>query len=334
MAGSGAKPVTEMVIAAESFPLRGEFRIARGARTSAEVVTVELRRDGFVGRGECVPYARYGETIETVIAALDAVRSAVGAGADHPAVQGLMPAGAARNALDCALWDLAAKRAGAPVWRLAGLSAPRPVVTAYTISMDTPEAMADAARAAAGRPILKVKIGGGGDLDRIAAVADARPDARLIVDANEGMDEAALPKLLAAARDWRVEIIEQPFPADADVRLTQLAAPVAICADESFHVAADVERLVTHYDAVNIKLDKTGGLTEALRAAREAKAAGLKIMVGCMVGTSLGAAPAALLAQLADWVDLDGPLLLAADREPGLVYEGSTLQPAAPALWG
>lgn len=324
----------EMQARAEVWPLAGTFTIARGSRTEAHVVSVRLSRDGAMGWGECVPYARYGETPENVLAALESVRPAVEADIDVVQAQNILPAGAARNALDCALWDLAAKRAAQPVWRLAGLSEPKPVVTAFTISLDTPEAMANAARAAAGRPLLKVKIGGSNDLDRVRAVAGARPDARLIVDANEALEPRSLPALLEAARGMRVEVIEQPFPADADGQLTGVAAPVALCADESFHTSADIERLVTHYDAVNIKLDKTGGLTEALKAAREAKAAGLRIMAGCMVGTSLVTAPAVLLAQLADWADLDGPLLLARDRVPGLAYEGSTLHPAPTALWG
>jgi L-Ala-D/L-Glu epimerase len=245
-----------------------------------------------------------------------------------------MPPGAARNAVDCALWDLEAKQTGVPVWRRAGLPQPRPLTTAYTLVIDEPQAMADAARAAAGRPLLKVKLGGGGDLARVRAVSEARPDARLIVDGNEGMDAASLPALLEAARDLRIEVIEQPLPAASPVSLTRFAAPVAVCADESFHTSADIDTIVQGYDAINIKLDKTGGLTEALKAVRLARAVGLKVMVGCMVGTSLAMAPAVLLAQLADWVDLDGPLLLDKDREPGLSYDLSTVWPPDPALWG
>jgi L-alanine-DL-glutamate epimerase-like enolase superfamily enzyme len=315
--------------------MAGVFRIAHGARTEARVVVAELADgQGAVGRGECVPYARYRETAETVRAQIEAVRGALEAGVDREALQQLMPPGAARNAVDCALWDLEAKQTGVPVWQRAGLPPPRPLTTAYTIVIDEPEAMADAARAAAGRPLLKVKLGGGGDLARVRAVSDARPDARLIVDGNEGMDAASLPALLEAARDLRIEVIEQPLPAASPVALTRFAAPVAVCADESFHTSADIDTIVQGYDAINIKLDKTGGLTEALKAVRLARAAGLKVMVGCMVGTSLAMAPAVLLAQLADWVDLDGPLLLDKDREPGLSYVLSTVWPPDPALWG
>ena len=318
----------------EVWPLKGVFRIARGARTQAQVVTVTLEDKGYKGRGECVPYARYEEDCDSVIAQLEAVRSQVEAGVDLEACQSLLPAGAARNALDCALWDLKAKSLNQPVWALAGLPEPKPLVTAFTISLDTAEAMTQAALAAAGRPILKVKIGGESDLDCVRAVAKARPDARLIVDANEGMQADTLPGLLAEARSLNIDVVEQPFAASKDQRLGQVAAPIAICADESFHTSADIETLVQNYDAVNVKLDKTGGFTEALKSIRDARAAGLRIMMGCMVGTSLVTAPAVLLAQLADWVDLDGPLLLDHDRDPGLYYDGSIMHPPSRDLWG
>ena len=316
--------------------MAGVFRIAHGARTETRVVVARLtdRATGAVGRGECVPYARYGESAETVVATIESIRTAIEAGSDREALQALLPAGAARNAVDCALWDLDARRTGMPVWQLAGLPAPKPLATAYTIVLDDPDRMAQAARLAAGRPLLKVKLGGGGDLERLQAVARARPDARLIVDGNEGMDAVTLPALLSAARDLRIEVVEQPLPAADPASLGRLAAPVAVCADESFHTSSDIERIVRGFDAINIKLDKTGGLTEALRAVRMARAAGLRVMVGCMVGTSLAMAPAVLLAGLADWVDLDGPLLLAKDREPGLRYDLSTVWPPGPELWG
>jgi L-Ala-D/L-Glu epimerase len=323
-----------MTIESQVWPLKGVFRIARGSRTEAHVVVVTLQQDGAIGRGECVPYARYGEDQASVIAQLESVRSAVESGTNHQAAQKLLPAGAARNALDCALWDLEAKRAAKPVWQLAGMKAPKPILTAFTISLDEPEAMALAAQAAAGRPLLKVKIGGAGDLDRVKAVAEARPDARLIVDANEGMSMETLPDLLAQARSLNIDVIEQPFAVSKDSKLGQLAAPIAICADESFHTSADIEHLLQNYDAVNVKLDKTGGFTEALNSIKMARAAGLRVMVGCMVGTGLVTAPAVLLAQMADWADLDGPLLLEADRDPGLHYEGSILHPPSAALWG
>jgi L-Ala-D/L-Glu epimerase len=324
----------DMKINSESWPLRGVFRIARGSRTHANVVTVTLNKDGATGRGECVPYTRYDETADSVAAQLEAVRPQVEVGVDIETAQTLLPAGAARNALDCALWDLAAKISGKRVWQLAGLAEPKPVLTAYTISLDEPDIMAKAAVAAAGRPLLKVKIGGAGDIDRVRAVVAARPDARLIVDANEGLSEETLPELLSQARALNIDVIEQPFAASKDSRLGQVAAPIAICADESFHTSADIERLLQNYDAVNVKLDKTGGFTEGLKAVRDARAAGLRVMVGCMVGTSLVTAPAILLAQMADWADLDGPLLLDKDREPGLYYDGSILHPSTSALWG
>jgi L-Ala-D/L-Glu epimerase len=323
-----------MKIEQESWALRGVFRIARGERTHAHVVTVTLEANGAVGRGECVPYARYGETADSVSAQLEAIRPRVEAGIDLDAAQNILPAGAARNALDCALWDLLAKTTGKPVWELAGMAAPKPVLTAFTISLDEPEIMAAAAIAAAGRPLLKVKIGGADDIARVQAVATARPDARLIVDANEGLSEESLPHLLAQARDLRIDVIEQPFAVKQDYRLGQVAAPVAMCADESFHTSADIEHLLQNYDAVNVKLDKAGGFTEGLKAVCDARAAGLRVMVGCMVGTSLVTAPAVLLAQLADWADLDGPLLLDQDRDPGLFYDGSILHPPSPAVWG
>jgi L-Ala-D/L-Glu epimerase len=324
----------QMHIEQQVWPLRGVFRIARGARTHAQVVTVTLNKDGAIGRGECVPYARYEETCESVCAQLSAIAPRVEAGIDIKTAQTLLPAGAARNALDCALWDLEAKTSGKSVWQLAGMEAPKPVLTAYTISLDEPEAMAEAALAASGRPLLKVKIGGAGDIERVRAVAKARPDARLIVDANEGLSEQSLPELLSQARALNIDVIEQPFAASKDARLGQVAAPIAICADESFHTSADIEHLLQNYDAVNVKLDKTGGFTEGLKAVRDARAAGLRVMVGCMVGTSLVTAPAVLLAQLADWADLDGPLLLEKDCEPGLFYDGSILHPPERALWG
>jgi L-Ala-D/L-Glu epimerase len=324
----------QMITAQETWALRGVFRIARGSRTHAQVVTVTLGDQRAIGRGECVPYPRYGESSDSVLAQLEAIRPQVEAGIDIQTAQSLLPAGAARNALDCALWDLKAKKTGKAVWQLAGMEAPKPILTAYTISLDEPEIMAQAAIEAAGRPLLKVKIGGADDIARVRAVANARPDARLIVDANEGLSEESLPTLLAQARDLNIDVIEQPFAVKQDYRLGQVAAPIAICADESFHTSADIEHLLQNYDAVNVKLDKTGGFTEGLKAVRDARAAGLRVMVGCMVGTSLVTAPAVLLAQLADWADLDGPLLLDKDRDPGLYYDGSILHPPSIQVWG
>jgi L-alanine-DL-glutamate epimerase-like enolase superfamily enzyme len=291
--------------------------------------------DGTVtGRGECVPYARYGETVAGVTAAIEAMRVALVGGLARQALQAAMPAGAARNALDCALWDLAAKASGTPVHALAGLPEPHALVTAYTISLGTPEAMGDAARKAAARKLLKVKLGGEGDAGRIRAVRAAAPNAELIVDANEAWRADNLAANLAACAEAGVTLVEQPLPAGDDEALASLTRPIPVCADESVHDRASLASLAGKYDAVNIKLDKTGGLTEALAMAAQAERLGFSLMVGCMVATSLSMAPAMLLAQRARVVDLDGPLLLARDREHGLRYEGSLVYPASHALWG
>ncbi len=323
-----------VTVAAERWPIAGTFTISRGSKTSAEVVVVEIREDGAHGRGECVPYPRYGESVSGVVAQIESVRDPLEQGLERDALQVELRAGSARNAIDCALWDLAAKRAGRSVWQLAGLAPPRAVVTAYTISLDTPEAMGAAARAQAHRPLLKLKLAGAGDLARVQAVHANAPDARLIVDANEGWTPdlvAELPPLLAPLG---VELIEQPLPSGADEPLRGAPGPIPFCADESCHGRADLAALAGKYQAINIKLEKTGGLSEALKLAAAAEAQGFALMVGCMVGTSLAMAPALLVAQRARWVDLDGPLLLAQDRSPGLSYDGSRIEPAPPALWG
>jgi L-alanine-DL-glutamate epimerase-like enolase superfamily enzyme len=280
-----------------------------------------------------VPYARYGESVEGVTAAIEGLRGEIAGGLDRNALQQALPAGAARNALDCAFWDLEAKRAGVPVHALAGLPPPRPLVTAYTISLGTPEAMARAA-AEAKRPVLKIKLGGEGDRARLLAVRSAMPDAQLIVDANEGWAPAALPENLAACAEAGVALIEQPLPAGNDDALAAIRRPVPVCADESIHDRSSLASLAGKYDAVNIKLDKTGGLTEALALADAAERNGFMLMVGCMVATSLAMAPALLVAQRARFVDLDGPLLLSKDREDGLSYDGSLVHPATRRLWG
>jgi len=324
-----------LTVAVERFPIAGRFTIARGSRTEAVVVTATIARDGAIGRGECVPYARYGETIEGVVAAIESVRPQVEGGFDRFALQGALPPGAARNAIDCALWDFEAKRAGVPAHVSAGIHRLRPATTAYTISLDTPDAMAEVAARVAERPILKIKLGGeGGDFERIRAVRAAVPDATLIADANEGWTEATVERHLAACAEAGFALIEQPLPADRDGCLRSIARPVPLCADESVHDRHGLDRLVGLYDAINIKLDKTGGLTEALALADAAEAHGLAVMVGCMVGTSLAMAPAMLLSPRARFVDLDGPLLLAHDRENGLRYDGSVVHPPSPALWG
>lgn len=319
----------------ERFAITGTFTISRGSRTEAVVVTVTVREGAETGRGECVPYARYGETVEGVVADIEGIARDIGSGrVDATNLAAAMPAGAARNAVDCALWDLAAKRSGVPAWRAAGLDGLKPLLTCYTLSLGTPEAMAEAAAKAAHRPLLKVKLGGAGDPARIRAVRAAAPDSALVVDANEAWTPRTLAENFAACVDAGVQLIEQPLPAGRDEALDGLARPIPVCADESLQEPADMAALAGRYDAVNIKLDKAGGLTAALDIAVEAERHGLRIMVGCMVGTSLAMAPAVILAQRADWVDLDGPLLLARDRDPGLVYEGSLLLPPPPALWG
>ncbi|MEI6558338.1 MAG: N-acetyl-D-Glu racemase DgcA [Rhodospirillaceae bacterium] len=324
-----------LTIRRECFPIRGSFRISRGAKVAAEVVVAEIRDGGTLGRGECVPYGRYGESLDGVVAALAALAPSVAAGLGRDDLERALPAGAARNALDCALWDLEAKLSGQPVWRLAGLAAaPAPVITAFTLSLDSPGAMAEAARAAAGRPLLKLKLTGEGDLERVRAVRRAVPAARLIADANEGWSLGQLEALAPALADLGVELIEQPLPAAADQALAGFASPVPLGADESCHGRDGLDRLRGRYQVLNIKLDKTGGLTEALRLKQAAEAAGFGVMVGCMVASSLAMAPALLVAQGARLVDLDGPLLLAADRSPGLRYEGALVHPPEPALWG
>ncbi|HEY7382138.1 MAG TPA: N-acetyl-D-Glu racemase DgcA [Beijerinckiaceae bacterium] len=321
--------------ALEKFPIAGRFTIARGSRSEAVVVTATIGDGSARGWGECVPYARYGETAESVMAAIERVRPAIEDGLDRTGLQGALPAGAARNALDCALWDLEAKLSGVPAHVGAGIDRLRPATTAYTISLDTPAAMADAAARAAGRPILKIKLGGPeGDVERIRAVRAAAPAATLLADANEGWTGDNLATHLDACAAAGFALVEQPVPADGDEILRGLSRPLPVCADESVHDRAGLDRLVGLYEAVNIKLDKTGGLTEALALAEAAERRGLAIMVGCMVGTSLAMAPAMLLTPRARFVDLDGPLLLARDRDDGLTYRGSVVEPPSPALWG
>jgi L-alanine-DL-glutamate epimerase-like enolase superfamily enzyme len=315
----------------ERWPIAGSFVISRGARTEAVVVVAEHSDGTHAGRGECVPYPRYGETVESVVAAIEAARLD---GLDRERLMAAMPPGAARNALDCALWDIEAKRSGRRAAELAGVRLMRPVATCYTLSLGDPDSMAAAAHAASARPILKVKLGGEGDPARIRAVRAGAPRARLVVDANEAWSEATFLDNMRACTEAGVTLIEQPLPAGQDELLRRVPHAVPICADESVHVADDLDGLAGKYDAVNVKLDKAGGLTPALALAREAKRRGFLVMVGCMVGTSLAMAPATLVAQEADLADLDGPLLLAADRKPGLVYAGALVEPPIPELWG
>src|SRR5579872_264180 len=321
-------------ISRRSWPLAQPFAISRGSRTTAEVVVAEVSDGEFRGRGECVPYPRYGESVDSVVAALESMKSAVFSGLDRHELQRAMPPGAARNALDCAFCDLDAKRNDCRAADLAGIGPLKPLVTAYTLSLGTPERMGEAATAHRHRPLLKLKLTGDGDLERVEAVRRGAPASRLIVDANEGWTPRHFADLTRALARLGVELIEQPLPAGDDGALAELPHPVPVCADESCHTAEDLDRLVGRYDSVNIKLDKTGGLTEALALAQAAKERGFAIMVGCMIGTSLAMAPAVLVGQQASVVDLDAPLLLASDRQPGLRYDGSTLYPPEPALWG
>lgn len=321
-------------VEAERFPIAGTFTISRGSKTEAEVISCAITENGRTGRGECVPYKRYGETMEGVRDAIEAMRSEIARGISRIALLDAMPAGAARNAIDCALWDLEAKISGTPVAHTIRTVPLRPLETAYTLSLAEPEAMAAQARDNAQRPLLKVKIGRDNDIARIRAVTAAAPDSRIILDANEGWNDDNIVANLAFAAEHGIALIEQPLPAGHDSILRHIAHPVPICADESVHEAKDLEALVGLYDAVNIKLDKSGGLTAALVLRDRARELGLGVMVGCMVGTSLAMAPAVLLAQDADFVDLDGPLLLARDRVPGLVYQGSLVSPPERALWG
>jgi L-alanine-DL-glutamate epimerase-like enolase superfamily enzyme len=326
-------------VARERWPIRGGFAISRGVKREAETVSAALRAilpDGRIigGRGEGVPYARYGETPAAAMAALVSMAEPIAAGLDRAGLQAALPPGAARNALDCAFWDLEAKLAGMPAWRLAGLPAPGPVTTAFTISLAAPEAMAAAAAAAATMPVLKLKLGGPDDIACVAAVRQAAPAATLIVDANEAWSIARLTAIAPYLAAAGVVLIEQPLPAGHDDALADYACPVALAADESCHGIDSLPRLADRYQVVNVKLDKTGGLTGALALKEAALAAGFGIMVGCMVSTSLAMAPAFLLAQGAAFVDLDGPLLLERDREPAIVYDGALMQPPSPALWG
>ena len=329
-----ASQARSLKVSVERFDLAVPFVISRGAKSVAEVVTVTLEERLFRGRGECVPYGRFGETLDGVVAAIGGLRGAVEAGLERDALQALLPAGAARNALDCALWDLEAKRLGVRAHEMAGLHRIAPVVTAFTLSVGAPQAMAEQAALHRDKPLLKLKLGGVGDEARLAAVRAAAPHSDLIVDANEAWRPEDLPRLFAACEAAGVLLIEQPLPEGRDAALIQRPRTISVCADESIHDRAGLAALRERYDLINIKLDKTGGLTEALLLADEAQRLGFGLFLGCMVGTSLAMAPALLLAPRCRFVDLDGPLLLARDRSPGLVYEDCVIQPAGPEVWG
>lgn len=314
----------------ERFRLAEAFTISRGSRTEARVLTVRVTEGGVTGRGECVPYARYGESLDSVTAEIEGLPLPL----TRERLQELLFAGAARNALDCALWDLEAKQAGKRVWELAGLPAPGPLVTAFTLSLDTPAKMEAAAARNAHRPLLKIKLGAEGDMPRLEAVRRGAPHARIIVDANEGWTAEVYEDLAPHLVRLGVSLVEQPLPAGADEILAEIARPLPVCADESCHDRASLPDLAGKYDFVNIKLDKTGGLTEALALRGVAHAQGYGIMVGCMVGSSLAMAPAVIVAQAAAVVDLDGPLLLAEDRPHPLRYDAAGVHPPDRELWG
>ena len=324
----------ELTATIQRFPTAGSWTISRGTVTEVVVVMAEARLDGKVGRGECRPYARYDEFPEGVVADIEVIADNLGNDPAAVDLAALMAPGAARNAVDCALWDLRAKLSGKPVWQLAGLSEPKPLITAYSLSLDTPEAMQAKAAENAHRPLLKVKLGGEGDLDRIRAVRAGAPNADIIVDANEGWTPESYAELAPELLALGVSMVEQPLPAWDDAALADMERPLPVCADESCHDTASLAALAGKYDMVNIKLDKTGGLTEALKLKAEAERMGLAVMVGCMLASSLAMAPAILVAQGADITDLDGPLLLAADRDHPLKYDATGVHPPTPELWG
>ena len=317
----------------EIFPLNHPFRISRGSRTEACVVTVSMCDGQYTGRGEGVPIARYNQSADSVLAQIESIQ--VAGDLDRDKLPELLPAGAARNALDCALWDLEAKRSGKRAWELANIPIADQVETSFTISLDTPARMAEAAAAALDLPILKLKLcGDDSDLARVEALRAAAPNARLLIDANESWSPRHYRNTVSALKELGVELIEQPFPADADDVLETLEHPIPVCADESCHTTIDLPRLKNRYEAINIKLDKTGGLTEALQLYQRAREDNFKILIGCMVCTSLSIAPARLLASAADYVDLDGPLLLARDREDRVPYNKGRIGIPSRELWG
>lgn len=330
----GAANKTSIRILPTVWPIAGSFTIARGSRTQVQTVVVEIERAGIVGRGECTPYPRYNESVESVTQLIESIRIAVENGFDRDDLSRLLPAGAARNAVDCALWDLEAKSSGKTVAELAGLPPLEAQLTAYTISLGTPGQMAEDTRKAVSRKLLKIKLGSEDDEARMLAVREAAPEAKLILDANEGWSKQNVEQMLAVAKLIGAEVVEQPLPAADDSILSTIERPVSVCADESFHTRNDLAGLRTKYDCLNIKLDKTGGLSEALLVQKEARKHGFQIMVGCMVASSLAMAPAMLLAQDAEFVDLDGPLLLASDCDHPISYPGSMIEPPSRLLWG
>lgn len=317
----------------KSWPIRGSFTISRGSKTEAETIIVEIERNGVVGRGECVPYGRYGESIENVLVQIESVLPEVKSGINRAQLQSLLPSGAARNALDCAMWDFECKLSKQSIWQLTDVK-PGKLITAYTLSMDTPEKMEHAAVENAHRPLLKLKLGGPEDLARVKAVRRGSPNATIVLDANEAWTPEVYQQLIPELQKLGVAMIEQPFPAEADDALDYLERPIPLCADESCHDRASLPHVIGRYDMVNIKIDKTGGLTEALALKAEAEQAGLKVMVGCMLSSSLSMAPAFVAAQGVDVVDLDGPLLLSQDIQFGFEFEQNEMLPFSTKLWG
>jgi L-alanine-DL-glutamate epimerase-like enolase superfamily enzyme len=324
----------KLAVREDIFPIAGTFTISRGSRTESRVVTVMLEQDGVTGWAECYPYARYDETVDSVIAQIEALAPAIEKGLDRTALQSALAPGAARNGLDCAFWDWEAKRSNTRVWELAGLSEPAPEITAFTLSLEEPDKMRAKAAENSHRPVLKIKLGGEGDIERLKAVREGAPDATIVVDANEGWNAQTYAEIAPAVLDLGVTMVEQPLPASDDAALRDMQRPLPVCADEACHDRASLPSLVGKYDMINIKLDKTGGLTEALALKAEAEEMGFKVMVGCMIGSSLGMAPATLVAQGAAVTDLDGPLLLASDRDHPLTYDANGVHPPSPELWG
>lgn len=315
---------------ADTFKLAQVFTISRGSRTAAEVLTVKVTRNGVTGWGECVPYARYDETLQSVTDQINSLPADI----DRAALQSALPAGAARNAVDCALWDVEAKTKGLRVWDLIGVASPKPEITAYTLSLDTPINMRAQAAKNAARPLLKIKLGTPDDMSRLEAVRAGAPDTPIIIDANEGWSAEVYSELAPHLIRLGVKMVEQPLPAGADDILGEIDRPLPVCADEACHDRASLPKLVGKYDMVNIKLDKTGGLTEAMALNAAAREAGFQVMVGCMVGSSLAMAPAIIVAQGAEFTDLDGPLLLAEDRDTPLLFDAAGVHAPAAPLWG
>ncbi|MFB9136193.1 N-acetyl-D-Glu racemase DgcA [Vibrio olivae] len=323
----------KVTVNTQSWPIRGSFTISRGSKTHAETIVVEIEHQGMIGRGECVPYGRYGESIDSVKAEIESVIAQVESGINREQLQPLLPSGAARNALDCALWDLECKQGSASIWDKLNISA-EPLITAYTLSLDTPDNMEKTAIDNAHRPLLKLKLGGPGDLKRVQAVRRGAPNATIILDANEAWTKEVYLQLVPELIKLNVAMIEQPFHADEHHVLDELERPIPICADESCHDRQSLDQVIGRYDMINIKLDKTGGLTEALALKAQAEQAGLRIMVGCMVSSSLSMAPAFVVAQGAEVVDLDGPLLLSKDIEHGFEFDNNSMLPFHSQLWG